>query len=61
MNKIATCLVESAIFCHVMLYSNIFFVNYPMNPSYKILEKFMIITLIVSFNLGKFQVDPMCA
>ena len=39
MNKIPNCLVESAVFYHVLLCSNIFAVNYPMNPSHKIIEK----------------------
>ena len=61
MNKIANCLVESVVFCHVLLCSNVFAVNYSMNPSHKILEKFLIVYLIVYFNLGKFLVDLMCA
>ena len=54
MKKIANCLVESVVFCHVLLCSNVFAVNYPINPPHKILEKFLNVTLIVYFNLGKF-------
>ena len=61
MNKIDKCLVESAIFCAVILLSNVFAINYPMNPCHKILEKFLIVTLIFYFNLGKFWVDPINA
>ena len=61
MNKIANCLVESDVFCHVLPCSNVFAINHPMNPSHKILKKFLIVSIIVYFNLGKFWVDPMCA
>ena len=61
MNKIANCLVESVVFYVVLLCSNVFAVNYPINPSHKILKKFLIVSLIVYYNLGKFRVDPMCA
>ena len=59
MNKIGNGLVESAIFCVVLLYSNVFAVNYLIKPSHKILEKFLIVVLIVYFNRDKFRVDPM--
>ena len=61
MNKISNCLVESVIFYHVLLCSKVFAVNYLMNPPHKILEKFLMVVLIVYFNLGNFQVDLMCA
>ena len=54
-------LAESTVFCAVMLCSNVFAINYPVNPCHKILEKFLIDSLNVFFNLGKFRVDPMCA
>ena len=61
MNKIANCLVETVIFCYDLLYSNVFACNYPINTSHKILKKFLIVALIVYFNLGKFCVDRMYA
>ena len=61
MNKLAKCLVESDVFCAVMLCSNVLAVDYPMNPCHKILKKFLIVSLNVYFNLGKFRLDPMCA
>ena len=61
MNKIVKCFVEFAVFCVVMLCSNIFVVILPINPCHKILEKFLIVALIVYVNLGKFRIVRVCA
>ena len=61
MNKIANFLVESVVFYVVLLCSNVFSVNFPVNSCHKILKKFLIFFLIIYFNMDKFWVDLMCA